>query len=77
MSQPIIKRERVKVRPRASQTDCAPVHLIQDGDPAPVHGQKAVRLLEEGGRVRVIEFTCSCGELTTVELSYPGEAVPE
>lgn len=33
--------------------------------------EKSVRPLEEGGVVRAIEITCSCGETTLVELQYP------
>lgn len=31
---------------------------------------KSVRLLEHEGRTRAIEFTCTCGEATLVELVF-------
>jgi hypothetical protein len=76
MSQPIIKRDRVRVNARDRQKGTTRVCLIKTGEPTP-HGQKAVRLLEEGGRTHAIEFTCSCGEVTAVELTYPGETPAE
>jgi len=72
MSQPIIKRERIQVSTQAVRPESSETRLLQTHE-ARAHGQKAVRLLEEGGRVRAIEFTCSCGEVTCVELAYPGE----
>jgi hypothetical protein len=33
--------------------------------------RKEVELLREGDLVRAIQFKCSCGETTVVELSYP------
>ncbi|MCP3914779.1 MAG: hypothetical protein GY711_04365 [bacterium] len=39
--------------------------------------EKAVRLLESEGLARAIEITCSCGEVTVVELDYAdAEAAP-
>jgi hypothetical protein len=32
--------------------------------------EKAVRLLEDEGAVVAIELSCSCGEVTVVELEY-------
>lgn len=71
MSQPIIKRNRIRQGAEASS-----VSLLQNaaGSPGPDQcgpGEKAVRLLEEGGSVVGIEFTCSCGDMTAVELLYP------
>jgi hypothetical protein len=69
MTQPIIKRSRVQqtvgqpakatpVQLGGSASSCAP-------------GERQVRLVEEDGRVLGIEITCSCGEVTAVELQYP------
>jgi hypothetical protein len=33
--------------------------------------EKAVRLLTRGDVVQAIEVSCSCGEVTVVELEYP------
>jgi lysyl-tRNA synthetase class I len=33
-------------------------------------GKKSVRFVEHDGRPRAIEFTCSCGETTLVELVF-------
>ena len=33
--------------------------------------EQGVRLLREAERVHAIEITCSCGEVTLVELEYP------
>ena len=59
----IIKRERVvlagaEARPAAR------------GTAAPACGKKSVRLLEHEGAPRAIEFTCTCGETTLVELVF-------
>jgi len=72
MSQPIIKRSQVQFS--ASQGPGGPVRLVHTEAAAHAQGQKSVRLLEENGRVQAIEFTCSCGSVTAVELTYPGEA---
>jgi hypothetical protein len=37
---------------------------------------KEVRLLQLDGRVRGLEVTCSCGEVTVVELEFPGRTDP-
>ena len=79
MSQPIIKRDRIHVQaarapePVEEVPKAPEVTLLQAADPAPCKGAKGVRLLEEAGQVRGIEFTCSCGEITAVELVYPGD----
>ena len=60
----IIKRERVVlagVEPKAP---------LRSNTSAGACRKKDVRLLEHEGRVRAIEFTCSCGEATLVELSF-------
>ena len=33
--------------------------------------EKRVELLREGERVHALEITCSCGEVTLIELDYP------
>lgn len=73
MSQPIIKRSRVQLAPASEAGLAAPVSLVHTSNGAAGHGQKTVQLLEEDGRVRAIEFTCSCGSVTAVELQYPGD----
>ena len=50
----------------------APVRLAE-GPGACAPGEKAVRLLEDQGRVIGLELTCSCGEVTAVELLYPDD----
>lgn len=73
MAQPIIKRSRVQLEASESTPKAAEVTLLHAGEAAPEHGQKSVRLLEEAGRVLGIEFTCACGDVTAVELCYPGD----
>ncbi len=75
MSQPIIKRARVQLRDAGGRPEEASVALVHGGACTP-HGEKAVRLLEEAGRVRAIEFTCACGDVTCVELAYADENAP-
>lgn len=72
MAQPIIKRQHVHLENRQSSNAASRVTLVQSAELAPEHGQKSVRLLEEAGRVHALEFTCSCGDVTAVELVYPG-----
>lgn len=75
MSQPIIKRSRVQFAEVNTEQTVAPVQLMHTQAHSPTHGQKAVRLLDEGGRIRAIELTCTCGEVTAIELTYPDEPV--
>ena len=70
MPQPIIKRNRVQLSSPDSRTGSSDVRLLKKPDAIVPLGEKAVRLLEEEGRVTAIEFTCSCGEVTVVELFY-------
>jgi len=72
MAQPIIKRQHVHLEDRQKSKAAPQVILVQNVEPAPEQGQKSVRLLEEAGRVHALEFTCSCGDVTAVELVYPG-----
>jgi len=39
---------------------------------APGAHEKRVELLCVGERVHALELTCSCGEITVIELDYPG-----
>ena len=39
---------------------------------APGAHEKRVELLRIGERVHALELTCSCGEITVIELDYPG-----
>jgi hypothetical protein len=57
----IIKRTRVHVGPVAAAGAA--------GAPC-ARAEKRVRLLEHEGVVRAIELTCSCGEVSVVELDY-------
>jgi hypothetical protein len=60
----IIKRERVVlagVEPRAP---------LRSNPGTGACRKKDVRFVEHEGRVRAIEFTCSCGEATLVELVF-------
>jgi len=76
MPQQIIKRNRVHLGPSERRDGPSDPRLLEDGSPAPCSGEKGVRLVNEGGRARAIEFTCSCGEVTVVELMFD-EAVAE
>ena len=77
MPQPIIKRNRVLTNPSECRSGSSAVRVLQDQSPAPCPGEKAVRLLDEDGRARAIEFTCSCGEVTVVELLYSSDGTEE
>lgn len=61
----IIKRQRVlldgqEARPAAQAAAAAPAACTK----------KNARLVEHDGQPRAIEFTCSCGETTLVELEF-------
>lgn len=71
MPQPIIKHDLVRSGPTRRRAGTSAVRVLEGRNSAPCSGEKAVRLLREDGRVRAIEFTCSCGEITVVELQYP------
>ena len=53
----IIKKERVTLAP-----------FVPDA-PVEGHTEKQVRVLKRDGIVFAVELTCSCGELSVVELS--------
>lgn len=80
MNPTIIKRDRVQVA-----ANPVPVGAKAHASHAAAHGAagahagdaKSVRLLEHDGRVRAIELTCSCGEVTVIELDYPAAAGPQ
>lgn len=57
----IIKRQNVDVETRGSPRRSTP----QNADAC---NAKHVRLIEVGTVVRAIEFTCSCGERSVIEL---------
>ena len=59
----IIKRERVVL------AGGEPKSLARSSGAA-LCGKKSVRFVEHEGRPRAIEFTCSCGETTLVELVF-------
>jgi hypothetical protein len=62
--QRVIKRERVQLgtparKASAKSPSCAP------------HGHgRGVRLVKIDGRIAAIELTCSCGEVSMLELCY-------
>jgi hypothetical protein len=59
----IIKRERVLLAGAEPKSLVRPAH-------AAAHGRKSVRFVEHEGRPRAIEFSCSCGETSLVELVF-------
>jgi len=59
----IIKRERVVLAGGEPKSLVRPVG-------AQACGRKSVRFVEHEGRPRAIEFTCTCGETTLVELVF-------
>jgi len=73
MEPTILKRDRVRVQappdPAAARRGSGPARRASDG--AAGDCAKSVRLLREGGVVHALEVTCSCGEVTVVELVYP------
>ncbi len=73
MSQPIIKRSRVQFAEASAANEAAPVQLVHSPGHSNTDGQKTVRLLDESGRVRAIELTCTCGDVTAIELIYPDD----
>lgn len=54
------------------------VQLVAEAGAAVQH-EKALRVVEEDGVARAFELTCSCGDVTVIELEYSSpeaEAVP-
>jgi len=66
----IIKRERVQVEPGRRAATVASGKTGTCVAPATHGSGKQVRLLREEDVVRAVELTCSCGEVTLIELSY-------
>jgi hypothetical protein len=60
----IIKRQRVVLE------GLEPQSLVRSNNGAQACGKKSARLVEHEGRARAIEFSCSCGEATLVELVF-------
>ncbi|MCB9914212.1 MAG: hypothetical protein H6828_03555 [Planctomycetes bacterium] len=73
MTHPIIKRDQVHVHASAAPAKGAAPRVIAEGGGCTAPGEKGVRLLRDGADVRAIEFTCSCGEVTVIELRYQGD----
>ena len=63
---PIIKRNAVRLEERPARRESSAAAC------APAQG---ARLLRTDGVVRAIEVTCSCGDVTVIELEYSA-AVP-
>ncbi len=64
----IIKNKRVRIEDN-------PRPVLQGKAGVSVRCQKSVQLLEENG-AQAIEVTCSCGEVTVIELKTQGDAGP-
>lgn len=63
--QTIIKKTAVRM-------DASPVRRApRPGTGDAVCAEKSVELAHEGELVRAIQVTCSCGEVTVIELDYP------
>jgi hypothetical protein len=46
-------------------------HAIRIGESAPEgHGEPKINLVREGGVVRAIEVTCSCGQVIRIRCDY-------
>ena len=83
MQPTILKRDQVRVERAAPpplgdpagggspNPSAAPEH-DDTREPHPADA-RCVRLLEEGGVVHALELTCSCGDVTVIELRYPDE----
>lgn len=70
IKRPIIKRADVHMgepsAPLPSTGVAAPRHVVK----------KAATIVEEAGRPVAIQFTCSCGETSILELDFPGDDAP-
>lgn len=74
MQPTILKRDQVRVQKLATPDlgAAAPQRGPRKAvDEPPPTCAKAVRLLTRGDIVQALEVTCSCGEVTVVELEYP------
>lgn len=67
---PIYKRDRVELESQRHRGGATHAHA---SDAAPA---RSARLIEIGGVVRAIEFTCACGERTVLELEFDGAVAP-
>jgi hypothetical protein len=58
---PVVPAARVKIGE----------HAVRIGETAPEpHGEPKINLVREGGVVRFIEVTCSCGQVTRIRCDY-------
>lgn len=60
----ILKRQSIEAVPQPSRSE------REDAGNRPRRCAKSVRLVEDAGVPRAIEVTCSCGEVTLVELAF-------
>jgi hypothetical protein len=67
--QSIIKSRSVRATDATSGHDAGGVPAVSSGRKA--RCQKSARFVRADERVHAIEITCSCGEVTVVELDYP------
>jgi len=66
----IIKSSNVRLDD--SDPSGSPAPAVPTARPAqPAAHEKRVELLRIGERVHALELTCSCGEITVIELDYP------
>jgi hypothetical protein len=68
----IIKSSNVRLDD--SDPSGSPAPAVPNVRPALAPGahEKRVELLRIGERVHALELVCSCGEITVIELDYPG-----
>jgi hypothetical protein len=68
----IIKSSNVRLDD--SDPSGSPAPAVPNARPAAAAAahEKRVELLRVAERVHALELTCSCGEVTVVELDYPG-----
>lgn len=65
----IIKKEHVReLEPGAARPAAA--------EPSGRRHAKSVELLDLDGRVHAIQLTCSCGEVSVIDLEYPEDPAP-
>ncbi len=58
----VIKRDRIRVVPAGPKPARAKASAS--------HDEKAVRLVRVDGRVQAIELTCTCGQVSVLEIDY-------
>lgn len=71
---PIIKRAQVQAAAVASSEPSAVMPNPGAPLPARCKVQKSATIVEAGGKAIAIEITCSCGEVTLVELEVAANA---